>query len=523
MTMGPQPTTEPPDGREPIGSSDRPAAPEGSLSTQVARGTSWAVAANLTMRFASIAVTALLARLLTPEDFGVFAVALAVYLVVSSLAELGLGSAIARSAVEPAEIAPTVSAISIMVSAGVAGVLAVGAPVLATALGQPAAAAPIRVLALCLGLTGIFAVPGAQLVREFRQDRIFLGTVVGFLVSNPLLVLLAVHGGGATAFAWSRVAGQVATGLVYVLSVSPRYRPGWRRESVRPLLRFGLPLSLANLVNWTLLNADYLLLGRLVGAAQVGVYMIAFNVANWSTAVLGSVLNSVALPAIGRVRADRARLGAAVRSATELVAIVALPVGALSMALAAPLVHVLFGAKWDDAAPVLQVLALFGIIYAFSLLCANILVATGKTARLLVVQICWIATLVPAIAIGVHLGGLPGVAWAHVITVTTVAIPGYLLCVLKVTGLHGSAVLLSIARPAAGALVGGGMAWIVGGLVSAPWLSVALGGIVGAALYLAIVAPVVLRHVPARLTPDWLPAVLRPRPAVDAHVRAAAR
>ena len=55
-------------------------------------------------------------------------------------------------------------------------------------------------------------------MREFRQDRIFLATVVGFLVANPILIVLALHGGGATSFAWSRVLGQLATGLVFVLS-----------------------------------------------------------------------------------------------------------------------------------------------------------------------------------------------------------------------------------------------------------------------------------------------------------------
>ena len=103
---------------------------------------------------------------------------------VASLAELGMASAIARSPMEPDDIAPTIASISILVSAGLGGAMAAFAPMLALALGQAEAAQPIRVLALCLVLTGFFAVPGAQLVREFRQDRIFLGTVVGFLVAN---------------------------------------------------------------------------------------------------------------------------------------------------------------------------------------------------------------------------------------------------------------------------------------------------------------------------------------------------
>src|SRR4051794_27946162 len=78
------------------------------LGRQVGRGTMWAVLASLTMRFANIAITAVLARLLTKGDFGVFAVASAVFAIVASLAELGMGSAVARSATEPDEIAPTV-------------------------------------------------------------------------------------------------------------------------------------------------------------------------------------------------------------------------------------------------------------------------------------------------------------------------------------------------------------------------------------------------------------------------------
>ena len=258
---------------------------DSSLGSRVGRGAAWSVASNFTMRFASIAITALLARVLSKEDFGVFAIALAVYVVVASLTELGMGSAIARSAKEPDEIAPTVATVSILVSGGIAIAIYFAAGPLSSTLGQPDAAGPIQVLSLCLFLTGLFTVPGAQLVRDFKQDRIFLATIVGFVVANPLLILLAVNGGGATAFAWSRVVGQLATGLVLYFGTSRKYLPGWRAHVVGPLLRFGLPLSLANLINWTLLNADYLIIGRLMDAAQVGVYMIAFNVASWSTAI----------------------------------------------------------------------------------------------------------------------------------------------------------------------------------------------------------------------------------------------
>jgi PST family polysaccharide transporter len=479
--------------------------PEPSLGSQAGRGTLWALLANITIRFASIAVTAVLARLLSKEDFGVFAVALAVYLVVSSLAELGMGSAVARSPMEPDDIAPTVSTISIMVSGATGMAMAVSAPLLASALGQPAAAEPIRVLSLCLILTGFFAVPGAQLVRDFRQDRIFLATVIGFLVANPILIILALNGGGATSFAWSRVIGQVATGLVFVFSTARRYRPGWRREAVGPLVRFGLPLSLANLVNWTLLNADYMILGRLVDAARVGVYMIAFNVANWSTAVLGSVLNSVVVPAFGRVSEDRHRLARSLSSASELVGLVAFPIAAMTLALSGPVIVTLFGQKWSEAAPVLAVLSLYGILYAFSLLFVNVLVATGKTMRLLVIQLSWVAVLVPAILVGVQLRGLPGVAWAHVLTIGLVAVPAYAAAVLRTTGQSVGPLLLTWLRPGLAAAAAGAGAWLISQVFTMPWLSLIAGGLVGGVIYLTAAGPIVVRYLPESFLPTWIP------------------
>jgi lipopolysaccharide exporter len=480
-------------------------ATERSLGSRASRGALWAVLANIIMRFASVAVTALLARLLSKEDFGVFAIALAVYLVVASLAELGMGSAVARSPIEPADIAPTVSTISIIVSAAIGIAMAISAPLLASALGQPAAAEPIRVLSLCLLLTGMFAVPGAQLVRDFRQDRIFLATVVGFVVANPILIILALNGGGATAFAWSRVIGQVATGMVFVFSTARRYRPGWRREAVRPLLRFGLPLSLANLINWTLLNADYMILGRLVDAAQVGVYMIAFNVASWSTAVMGSVLNSVVVPAFGRVSEDQHQLGRSLISAFELVGLVAFPIGAITLAMSGPVILVLFGQKWSEAAPVLAVLSLYGILYAFSLLFVNVLVATSKTMRLLFIQLAWVAILVPAILVGVHLQGLPGVAWAHVVAIGLVAVPAYAVAVLRITGQPVGQLLRACVRPGAVAAVAGAGAWLTSQAFTVPWLSLVTGGLAGGVIYLAGVSSIVVRRLPERFVPAWLP------------------
>lgn len=469
---------------------------ETTLRRRVGRGVAWATATNVMMRFASVAVTAVLARLLSKDDFGTFAVALAVYLVVSSLAELGMGSAVARSTEEPDDIAPTVATISVGFGAVLSVAMALGATQLASWLGQPAAAEPIRVLSISLFLTGVFAVPGAQLVRELRQDRIFWATLVGFLVANPVLVLMALNGGDATSFAWSRLIGQLATGLVIVAALRRRYRPGWSRSVVPGLLGFGIPLCLANLVNYSLLNADYLILGRQLPAAEIGVYLIAFNVANWSTAILSSVLNTVVVPTFGRLIHDPPRLGGALVSSTQLVALVALPIGALTLTLADPLVTTVFGRPWSEAAPVLAVLAVYGVLYSFTLLCANVLVAVGATTRLLLIQVAWVIVLVPGMILGLRVDGLVGAAWAHVVTVSVIALPAYLWMALRATGQRPAAIASAVVRPVAGALMAGVTAWVTSSLLGPAALRLVGGGIAGGIVYLVVAAPVLMQFLP---------------------------
>ena len=484
-----------------------------SLRSRVGRGAAWAVLANFTIRFASIAITAVLARLLSKEDFGVFAIAIAVYAIVSSLAELGMGSAVARSASEPEEIAPTVTSISIIISLCLGAGMAIGAPGLASVLGQPEAARPLRILSLCLVLTGVFTVPGAQLVREFRQGSLFLATIVGFLVSNPVLVVLAVHGNGAEAFAWSRVVGQLATGIVLVVCVSRRYWPGWKRYEVVPLLRFGLPLSIGNLVNWSLLNADYLILGRFVDASLMGVYMIAFNVANWTTSMLGSVLNTVVVPAFGRMADHKEQLRRSLVSACQLVALLAFPIGAVSVALSEPIITTVFGEKWREASPVMAVLALYGVLYAFSLLFANVLVATGHTFRLLIMQLSWVAVLVPAMLFGLHRIGLTGVAWAHVVTIGLVAVPLYVVSARRATGIAVGEILVAVRRPAVAAMIAGLVGAVGGQLFSSGWVSLLVGGSLAGLTYLAMVWTLLARWLPSKFVPRWLPTSMSGRGA----------
>ena len=461
----------------------------------VASGTLWIAASGVVLKLANVAITAGVAHVLTPADFGVFAVAAAVFLVVGGLADLGMGAAIVRATDDVEEIAPTVATLALGTAAALAAAMFFGATGLAAALGEPAAASALRILAGCLVLNGLFAVPSAQLTRTYRQRRLFVANVVAFVPANVALVLLAQHGGGADAFAWSRIVGQVVVGLIVVHGVQHFQRPGFSPVLARRLLLFGIPIAFANLVNWTLLNADYLLVAHALTAAEVGAYMLAFTVASWPTVVLGGVLNGVVIPSMARVEGHER--GAAIVTAVRLVSLCALPVGFLVLALAQPVVAALYGAHWSASVGVLQVLAGYGMAFAYCLLAANVLVAFGRSWRLLAVQLVWLAVLVPVMLLLLGRAGIVGVGWAHVVVIALI-VPLYLLGLAPELRGHGRALLAAVAPVLGAAALAGVVAAGVARLVHGSWTALLLGGASGATVYLALMARAIAAHLPER-------------------------
>jgi lipopolysaccharide exporter len=453
------------------------------LLADVKKGSMWAGASTMLLRLSNIVLMAVVARIVAPDELGVFALAVTAHAILISVAELGVASAIARTDLDIDAIAPTVVSISVTTSLFLAGLMALFAGDIAAFLGSPAADGPIRILALSVALIGPFAVPGAQLQSTFRQDLVFRANMISFVPGSAVLILVALGGDGAAAFAWSRVAGQLVAGTLMFLSVKKKYPLGLNRAYLGPLLRFGAPLALANVLSQVLLNVDYVFVGRLMSAADVGRYMLAFNVCMWSTAIISSILNGIVLPAFSSVKRDGGDIPQALNHATRTVALVACPIAAFTCTFATPLIAVIYGDQWVEAGPVLRVLSFYGVVFVLGLLFANVVISTGRTWVLFAVQAVALASLIPALTAGVHFAGLVGIGIAHIVVISTVTLPAYLWAVRRATGAGTGRVLQSLGRPALAAVTAGMVAGLVTWPVAPDLAKLAIGGVCGAVVY----------------------------------------
>ena len=387
-----------------------------SLASRVRRGLVWSTLSSMVLRLGSLALGIVLARLLAPEDFGIYAIALTVQSILMTVADLGMSADLVR-AEDPARRAPTVATLSLVSGICLALMMSATAGPAAALMGVPDAADVIMVLSLTLVVSGAGVVPYAHLQREFEQRKLFGCSVVDFVVGTTATVGLIGLGMGPMALALGRVAAQLAaTSLQFVLS---RLRPhfSFDRAVARSALAYGLPLAAANLLSWALLNIDNVVIARIAGVTSLGFYVLAFNISNWPISAIGQSVRAVSLAGFSHAARESDDGDRSLETALSLTWTVAMAAGVLLAALAHPLIVLLYGERWAAAAAVLVALGAFGALRVVLDLLATYLMAQGAARPVLYVQILWFVTLIPATAAGVHWLGIKGAGWAHLAVV----------------------------------------------------------------------------------------------------------
>ncbi len=354
--------------------------PPAALPALIRRGAAWTTLDVAFGRLGQFAQGVVIARILAPNDFGVFAVALVVHTIVINMSDLGVAAALIRDDDEQSQrAAPTVVTIAVVTGCLLGLLMAASAPLTARLLGSPKAASAIAVMALTLPLAGFSAVPTAFLRRHFRMDRIFVADMANTISSGVLVITLALSGWGPMALAWSWVAGQMLTTVLLLTYRPGRFRPGWAHAEVRRLLAFGLPLAGANIIAFSVLNVDYVVVGRLLGATALGLYVLAFNISGWPMNVLGTVVRSVSLPGFAHVQRDGADMPDRYLQALKLVATITLPICFILGAVGRPLVVTVYGQRWGLAATALVGLCVLGAGRILLELSGDFLVTLGRT------------------------------------------------------------------------------------------------------------------------------------------------
>jgi O-antigen/teichoic acid export membrane protein len=393
-----------------------------------------------------VASTVILARLLTPEDYGAVAMVAALTGFVSLFRDFGLSGAIVQS---PSISKDQINALFwINAALGTLVMLAMmaSAPLVASFYHRP----ELKLVTVGLSLTSFFNSLGTQhgalLHRQMRFKTLAYINLPALLAGFVAAVIVALSGGKY----WALVANQVVAaiwctaGLWIAAGFLPR-RPR-RGTGVRQFLRFGANILGFDLVFYVRDHVDQILVGRAWGAQQLGLYNRALTLLALPLANLRQPLNKVAFPAMSRLADNPERYRSYYIKYSSLLASVTMPLVAILYACSEYVIRLFLGAQWVGAAVLFKILALAGFVSAVASLRITIILSSGHGKKLLRWGILNMLVTVAAYLIGLPWGA-KGVAIAYCVA-TYLALHPLLVYAVKDTPIRPADFYLSLYRPA---------------------------------------------------------------------------
>jgi O-antigen/teichoic acid export membrane protein len=419
----------------------------GGLARLVAQG------ANLLSRVAALM---LLARLLSPKDFGLVGMVTALTGVLTLFRDFGLSSAAVQRASVSEEQISTLFWINILLGALLGLVMAAMAPVIAAFYHEPRLVAVTIVLATGFLINAAGIQHSALLQRQMRFTALAVISVLSWIVGSAI----AIGGAEAGYGYWALVGMSVATPLIATIGfwLTTAWVPGMphRRTEIRSMLRFGGTLTLNGLVAYVAYNAEKVLIGRFWGADAIGIYGRAYYLVSIPTDNLNSAVGEVAFSALSRLQHDHTRFKSYFLKGFSLILGLTFPITIACALFADDVVCILLGPKWNDAAVIVRLMAptiaIFAIINPLGWLTYSI----GLTARCLKISLVFAPIMITGYVMGLPYGP-KGVAFAYSTVMMLWVVPHILWCVYG-TGISLADILLAASRPLASGILAGGLA-----------------------------------------------------------------
>jgi O-antigen/teichoic acid export membrane protein len=451
------------------------------LAKRVRSGLSWNISSSLITESIRFVRSIVLARLLVPEDFGLFGMALTVVAALNALSTLGLGRTIVANKFDTRDELKahldTVWSVELLRSFVIALLVSASAFQMSRFYGQAQLKVVIPVLGLVTLVQGFQNIGLVILRKEISFARIFWYELTTNIAGIALTVALAV----VMRNVWALVIGLLLTAaLSTVLSYVfhwYRPRPRFEKRALRRVLSVGrLTLVIAS-ASYVINMADNVIVGRLLGSGALGNYSLAFNIASAPISVLVFSLGTVLFPAYAEITAQRPKaLELAFTKVFSIALMMMLTITVPLFLLAGDVVQLLFGSRWSTAGTVLRILALVIPLRGLSLIISTVFWGLNRPKDVAVVTVLEAVVFVAALYPLTTAFGLAGAAWAGLITYA-------FACVNRFVVLRGiiPGILSRLFRISVSVLAAAGTGLVIAGVslrfLTSPLPRVILGGL----------------------------------------------
>lgn len=368
-----------------------------------------------------LATTLVLARLLLPSDFGIVGMVLVITGIAEQLSQLGLSTATIQAREITHRQCSNLFWANVGAGFAFGSLIFLSAPLIAAFYQEEKVTAIAMVIATYFLSTGLTVQHEALLNRQMRQPETSALRVSATVVSAVFAVVLALLGFGYWALVWR----ELARGMLVAIGVWIRFPwiPGLpsRRAGTRKLLRFGMDLTFAQIFVVAIMRLDSVLIGRIAGAGQLGMYRQGQNLLA-PIEVLNAPIQGVAQPGLSSLQTEPERYRRYYERVVSLVGLLTIPIGAFCAIYAEEIVNVVLGPNWVGTAIFLKIVAIGAAVRPVVATSSVVLITLGKHKTILVLAIVHSVLMVAFMVMGIPWGAV-GIAAAHLLATIVLMFP----------------------------------------------------------------------------------------------------
>ena len=412
--------------------------------TRFVQGSIWMVGMRWAIRCAGLVSTVILARILTPADFGIVAMSSLVYGLLLICSEMGTAQLLLRTRETDRQAYDTAWTIALVQSVVLAAIMFVAAYPASVYFKEPRLVDVIHVVAAGSVLNGLLNIGIVMLRRDLDFKRDFLFGFYGKVVTVvPVIVLALIYRSY-----WAIVIGQIigqAIEVVISYAMHP-FRPrlsltGWRR-----FVNFSIWITPSSIADYLSRKADVFLVGYLANAAQLGAYNVASELSRMATAEIVIPMARALYPNYAKLRNDLEALSSAFLIVVRTVCIVSFSFGFGIAAVAEDLVHVVLGDQWAFAVPLVRWLGICGAFAAVLFtLTGHILVVLERERSMFFISWAKFCVFASSILVAAQTGDVENIAMAAALSIGAFTV-GYVFYMPRLLPVGGTRMFLEILR-----------------------------------------------------------------------------
>ena len=379
------------------------------LKQRTIKGLSWSVFSQAGRQVSQFIITAILARMLSPKDFGLLAMATIFVNFATIFGEMGISSALIQKQDTHNRHYYSAFWINVVVGVVLTLIFIVASPLIVWFYKKPELQPILIIISINFFISSFVVIQQTILTKEMDFKSLAVRDIIAVVLSGIIGIYLAYHGFGVWSLVYQSIAFTLFNAVLLWILSSWRPKFEFALSDIKDIIHFSANITGFNVVNYFARNIDQVLIGKFLGAQALGFYSLAYKLMLYPLQNVSSVISKVMFPAFSKIKNDIDKVSQNYLKMVKVISLITFPLMLGLLVVAPEFIKVIYGSKWEPVVILLEILCICGMVQSISSTTGNILLSQGRADLYLKLGIMGTIFTIAAIVFGLQ-WGIYGVA-----------------------------------------------------------------------------------------------------------------